>query len=545
MTDVSRHHPYRYAWFRHWPVALLLLFLLLIFWTWRDFGVTWDEHVQAHYGELCLRYFSSGFRDLSANHYLNLRFYGPLVEITVAGLGHLFGFSIRHLVLAFCALFAFVGVYQLTRHYRAPALCFFAVLSLFGMPRFYGHMFNNSKDIPFAAFFVMAMLGLVLLFRPRVFRWRASILAGLAVGICLSVRTGGFLLYAYGILLLAVYLLLLAIQEKASGHSLSESIKTGLQRKEFRRLFYGFFLVLGISWLVMVSLWPWAHQDIIRNPIQAFFESVRFFKPVMVLFEGEVIPSNQLPRYYLPKYLLLTTPIPMLGLALLGTVRLLLDFRNPSREIFLRVLDFSILLAAFFPIAYATVMSPNVYDGMRHFLFVLPFVAILSGVGANFLFQAWLSRAKGKHLAFVLVTLFLGMSLFSLYRLHPYQMTYFNVFAGTSRYAATQYETDYWLSSYKEAMEWVNSDSKRLKKKKVTVLVAGNQHGLYCASSYKAKHIRLLNMYELHVPGRLPAHVDYYIATTRYGLNRNFPDSKVRHAIQRDGAVFSVIKSNH
>ena len=40
----------------------------------------------------------------------------------------------------------------------------------------------------------------------------------------------------------------------------------------------------------------------------------------------------------------------------------------------------------------------------------------------------------------------------------------------------------------------------------------------------------------------LPAKFDYYIATTRHGLDRNFPESAVIHQIARQGAVFTVIK---
>ena len=49
-----------------------------------DSGATFDEGLQARYGELCLQYFESGGQDKACNSYFNLRFYGPLVEMISA-----------------------------------------------------------------------------------------------------------------------------------------------------------------------------------------------------------------------------------------------------------------------------------------------------------------------------------------------------------------------------------------------------------------------------------------------------------------------------
>ena len=48
---------------------------------------------------------------------------------------------------------------------------------------------------------------------------------------------------------------------------------------------------------------------------------------------------------------------------------------------------------------------------------------------------------------------------------------------------------------------------------------------------------------ERGTPGTLPEPFDYYVATTRYGLDRSFPDSPIAQRIGRDGATFTVIRS--
>lgn len=69
--------------------------------------------------------------------------------------------------------------------------------------------------------------------------------------------------------------------------------------------------VIAAAWIVMVSLWPWAHENVIMNPLLALKMITKFHVTYPVFFEGKSILSNLLPRYYLPKYLLITTP-PML-----------------------------------------------------------------------------------------------------------------------------------------------------------------------------------------------------------------------------------------
>ena len=54
--------------------------------------------------------------------------------------------------------------------------------------------------------------------------------------------------------------------------------------------------------------------------------------------------------------------------------------------------------------------------------------------------------------------------------------------------------------------------------------------------------VALEPLWQPGVPGRLPAGVDYYLATTRFGLHRNFPRSPVVHTVGRDGAIFAVVK---
>jgi hypothetical protein len=56
------------------------------------------------------------------------------------------------------------------------------------------------------------------------------------------------------------------------------------------------------------------------------------------------------------------------------------------------------------------------------------------------------------------------------------------------------------------------------------------------------ERFEVLSTLERDVPGALPPGFDYYVATTRFGLDRNFPATPVEHSIGRAGVLFAVIR---
>ena len=105
-----------------------------------------------------------------------------------------------------------------------------------------------------------------------------------------------------------------------------------------------------------------------------------------MLFEGRIYESNALPQHYLVEYLLITTPLAVLGVAMLGLAQsILVQSREPRspRSLALLLIQMWLIL----PLLLYTVQRPNIYDGLRHFLFLLPAVALWYAVGAASLIQ--------------------------------------------------------------------------------------------------------------------------------------------------------------
>ncbi|MEM7583569.1 MAG: hypothetical protein AAF560_09340 [Acidobacteriota bacterium] len=508
-----------------WLGWLLAAMAVIVFATYGHYGTTWDEGAQTYYGELALEYFTSGFEDTSCNRFLDLRFYGPLPEMIPALLySPDTRFDVRHLFFGLLALGILPALAIYGRLFRHPWVPPFAAVAVLMLPRFYGHIFNNSKDVPFAvatAWFMVAATALA----ARGGGWR-TILCGLALGAAAWVRPGGYpLLMAYlvGAVALAVFL------------GLGEERK-GVMKKARRWLAIPG--VAAVGWLVMVLPWPWAHEDPIGHPLEAMQRSAAFTVEYPVLFEGEVISSKELPRTYLGKYLLITTPLTLLVLAALGAALAIVALvrRQERRQAFgggVTLLWLGLPLVAFL------VQRPNVYDGLRHFLFVLPAVAVLAGVGA----AGILEQTRRRRLAWPLMVVALLIPVKDLVALHPYQMTYFNSLVGGLKGAYGRYETDYWVSSYREAMLWVNRQAAEDPGRQLRVLVAGGE-GVYvrpAAEYYAVSNVEVVTPREVAQKQIPRSEIDFYLATTRYRHDARL-DGEVVHAIGRQGAVFTVIK---
>lgn len=494
-----------------------------------DYGVTWDEGIQASYGELALEYFLSGGDDTRALEHVTLRRYGPAYEIPPAAIYRWLDvpkYPTRHLFTGLTALLALPGLAFLARRFpyrSAPAL---SVLGLLMLPRFIGHAFNNSKDIPFAIAIIWFTLAAARLLADRDFRWRWVLGCALAMALALWARPGAFPI-------LAAWL----VVARVSGLVLGPSEGTAVGRQASSGL--AVWSVVVLAWLLMVLPWPWAHADPLLHPIEAMAATGSFPIEVPVLFNGRIYQSGALPWYYAPEFLAITTPPGLLVLALIGGAlsihRLAWGTRGTARATAAMLLAWLLL-----PLGIVVVLRPNLYDGIRHLLFVFPAIAVFAGLGG-----AWLverpARPRWRVLAALAVLCTILAPLPRVIRLHPYEVTYFNAFVGGTRGAADRFETDYWVSSYGEAIRWIN---RQVGERGARVLVGGTEFVHEAAAYAAAPGVEVITTAAVERAGAnaLPADYDYYVGTTRYDLDSRYPDAPIVHTVGREGATFSVVK---
>lgn len=410
--------------------------------TFRHYGVTWDEPLHHHYGRLVLEYYRSLGADQSAFHYQNLYLYGAafdLVAETFNTFSPLGAYPTRHLFNAAVGLLGLAGAWRLGRELGGPRAGVLALLLLACTPVWYGQMFNNPKDVPFAAAMTWATYYLVLLSRPGpVPPWSLFARFGVAAGLALGVRVGGLLLFGYLGLVMLLWLLPRAgLPEAPRGVRLAG-------RLALRSL-----LALAVAWGVMLLGWPWAQQQPVFNPIAALRQFSHFPLDFTFPFAGEIVRSTDLPWYYIPWSMVVKLPEPVV-LAVLA-VPVLVWRALRQGDVAWRpwaALGMALLL----PPLYIVFSGAVLYDGIRQVLFLVPLLAVVAAVVLDTLWER-MPAATARRLTLAVGGVWLAQHLAAMVVLHPNEYIHFNRFAGGVAGAAGHYELEYWGNSMKEAAE--------------------------------------------------------------------------------------------
>jgi hypothetical protein len=202
----------------------------------------------------------------------------------------------------------------------------------------------------------------------------------------------------------------------------------------------------------MALVWPWSVVDPL-NPLRAVKYFSHFFeKPWQELFAGRLIFVTDMPRSYVPTLLALKLPpiLSLLGLA--GAIGALVAACRRGVAGNDRAVLLLIGLAAVLPLAVTVALRPAMYNGIRHFVFVMPPLAVLGGLAGAFLVDAAARRWRFAPIAgAVLLLAGAGGAAAEMARLHPYEYTYFNWLSGGVKGARDRYMLDYWGLSFKQA----------------------------------------------------------------------------------------------
>ncbi|MBR0948909.1 ArnT family glycosyltransferase [Bradyrhizobium canariense] len=415
--------------------------------TFRDYGLGWDDYTHAEYADLLLRMFGSGFKDTAALSFANLYMYGGGFDMVAALLHKVIPlelFETRRLVGAVVGVIGLAVTWRLGRRVGGPLAGLASLLLLALCPIFYGHMFMNPKDAPFAVAMIILMLGLVRLAEeyPQPSP-RTILIVGLGAGLSLGTRILGGLALVYAVIgFMPLFL------EELRNEGLRESVR------RFAHVVYVLLPGLVLGYLVMGLIWPWSIMEP-GNPFEALTYFSHFFeKPWKEMFDGAIVSVPDMPWSYLPTLFALQLPEVMLVLmfgAVIGTFALLPRREVPARR---KTILLMLTLAATLPLAIAMVKRPALYNGIRHFVFVIPPMAVLGGVA----FARAMERLRANHRTWqpvVLATFCFGLalSLAEMIRLHPYQYTHFNHIAGTVRGADDRFMLDYWGLALKQASD--------------------------------------------------------------------------------------------
>ena len=555
-------------------VAVVALF------TFRDYAISNDEGVQHHYGELIIAYYRSGFADRDLFTYENLYLYGGLFDVIAVGLAKLIPldpYTLRHILCALTGIGGIAGAAATARLIAGPRAGLIAALALCLCGAWYGAMFNHTKDIPFAAAMMAATFFLVRLARDLVVQFQHShpisagtfanagiegplesidssgaldltfayeraasrganvksaplasprmrdvVAFGLFAGAALGVRSFGLLLFVY---LALAMIIQLPRRDPGRGrlHFMAASVLKTLP-------------AVALAYLIMVAAWPWAALSPL-NPIRGLFAFSEFHYAIRTMFEGRTYEMGEVPRLYVPGYLVIRVPLITLAGAALAVISMLaLPFAATQRR-----RDLALLLAAVIvPLACQVALHGPAFTGMRHFLFVLPALAAVAGIGFDTLLDRlaahgrWL--AAGAAAAICACFVWDGTTLL---RLHPYENLSYNALVGGLPGAYRRYDMDYWFNSMPEAIHRLEA---YLREK--TPLETSQAPKIYSVAvcGIQLSFDRTVTLPQLHWDFRSEwDESEFFIAPTHMNCDRDL-DGDIVATVERFGVPIAYVK---
>lgn len=520
-----------------WSVRVALgVLAIIVLYTFRDYGVTWDEELQSQYGLAVVDYYMSFFKDHRFLDIFNLYLYGGTFDGFASVIDRILPFNIyetRHLCNALCGLLGLWGIWRLGRLIGGGAVGVLSLVFLALTPMYYGHMFNNPKDIPFATGLIWTLYGMGRCFTEKPApSWRSLVRLGIVYGLTLGIRVGGIMFLFFWCVPWGLNVL------RTWRQDYTDAALKNCARLSLSSIFKIILPVTVIAYAVMLICWPWAQLDPIANPLRALSEFSNFPQDVEVLLNGTTYRSTQLPWTYVPTYFAVQLPEFLLflsGIAFVLLPRIWHNFSWPRQQIMI-----TLLLSMTVPVAYAVIRHPALYDAVRHFLFVVPFLCVLAALACVYVYdrvvenyESYRQLNRARWVAGGLLTIIIAYQAYVMAALHPYQYIYVNRLGGGVHGAFGIYELDYWGSSFKEAAEklqdYVNKEGGVPPGKIYKIAICGpwDSAMLYLPPDYEP------------VIANEPA--EFFLATTRW-MCPDMRDGREIINVSRMGKPLAVIK---
>jgi hypothetical protein len=496
------------------------LLLIVLVWLSKDFGSTWDEGFQQRYGELVFDFFASGFKDRASFHYINLYLYGGIFDLICVMVQKIFTglniYYIRHVINAAVGWIGLVYAARFARLLGGDKAASIALLLATLSPMYMGHLMNNPKDIPFASMYMMAIFYLARYLMSGLESNKDLLKTMGAIALATNIRVGGLIILAYFGLAVGIFYL-------------REIIK----QKSLKILFTGkFFLLTCLIPLLIIPLstvfWPWAsHKPFIRV-FEALISMSRFQTSGDVFFDGQMVPSSDLPWYYVPLLLAITTPVIVQGGALLAFVGFF--SRNFNWLLFI------VLFTFVFPILYVIASKAVLYDGIRHVLFIyLPLI-----VFASYGYSLAMEKISSEFQQYRRPIQVIAAVLFCLLALNPFiyhiknypnEVVYYNQWIGGVQGALSRFELDYWGNCQFQAIKWIKDQS--IAQGRVVEVSGNNFHIMEMSPMDLKSHIKFTGD---------TLDTEYYIHHYRYVRDQDLNKADVIYEVNVENMPLCIVK---
>lgn len=485
------------------PTFVFAIILLVGLLTFDNYGQSWDEPDIYRYGEYALNAYQYFFTPNDLPEFdTNLNLYGPAYFMIVAYVARNATNPIQvwHLMYFITFLMGGYIFYLFSKRWLSSISALGVTLLFITQPLLWGHAFINPKDIPFMVFFMASIfLGFEMAdANPKSIRKIIMMLvAGIFLGLTISFRVLGPLAGVFVI----VYIV----------------------AKHRLQAFSYIIPYIVIAVISSYLTWPYLWKAPIANYIESLKTMSDFPFDARVLYWGELYFPTELPRDYFLTILSLQLTEPLLFLILLGVFAM---FVIRKAEPILLFTGWFIL-----PVLIVMLLRSNLYDNARQLYFLIPPLCIAAGFGLEFIFTRIFLNIKTQ---VILIALVILPSIYSIVNLHPYEYVYYNSRIGAVDGAYRQFETDYWSTSFKEAMEYINQNAAQ--NSRILILNGFDE----VASSYARPDLTIVT--EETDPNPQLGY-DYGLILTRKNQDeRRCKNATPVHMIGRGEAIFVIIE---
>jgi hypothetical protein len=286
------------------------------------------------------------------------------------------------------------------------------------------------------------------------------------------------------------------------------------------------FLVYAIIALVAMYLtWPYLWSAPFSHLMESITTMSNFPWLGQVLFNGNYYPSTDLPRSYLPILLSIQFTVPVVILFGIGCIIAIynLIFQNNSEV-------FGIALIWFFiPISILIITRRPIYDNFRQLLFLVPPIFLFCGIALDAIFH--FARKWSIKMSILILLIYPGV--YSGLYLHPYEYIYYNGFVGGVEGAFRKYETDYWMTSYRESAEYLNNAAEQNAK-----IVAWGGYQLVKQYTRPDLIVEPENGNTYNLRGGY----NYAVLSSRGGNDDLYPNEPSIYTVIRGNAILGVVK---
>lgn len=308
-------------------------------------------------------------------------------------------------------------------------------LTLSSYPLFWAESHFNTKDIPEAAFFSLAIFAFWFATIKKSKKW--ILLSSVFAGCAIATKFNAFSLFP----ILGLWFILMP------------TLKNKEERKNYRKLWWAILLFPVVMLLMLFVSYPYLWQ----NPIENFLNVLNFYKGIGTAID--YTPSFRILggiNTYAFFWILYSTYPLVLVLGAVGTVAAIVNlFKNKDTVPFLFV------LWLFITIGRVSIPGSSIYGGVRQIMEYIPPLSLLAGYGAYVLTSM---VKKKKLLVSVAILLLFIPLLLDIIKYHPAENAYFNSLIGglpgAKKANITQWGNTYG-SIYHEGVAWLNANASK------------------------------------------------------------------------------------